>query len=193
MKEHKFPDQSFIRGYYINPKICDDIIKCFNELPDAYRKPGKMYNTNSKTVIDPESKDSIDFMINKGTGLSPFLEYDDALQNCLEKYVQEYPDLNYHAKFNVVEPMNVQFYKPGGGFKVWHYERQNSLSINRVLVFMTYLNDVADGGTEFKYQKLTCPAKKGLTIIWPSDWHHTHKGQISKKEKYIITGWYSLV
>ena len=43
MKEHKFPDQSFIRGYYINPKICDDIIKCFNELPEAYRKPGEIY------------------------------------------------------------------------------------------------------------------------------------------------------
>ena len=64
MKEHKFPDQSFIRGYYINPKICDDIIKCFNELPESYRKPGEMYNANSKTVVNPESKDSIDFMIN---------------------------------------------------------------------------------------------------------------------------------
>ena len=64
MKEHKFSDQSFIRGYYINPKICDDIIKCFNELPESYRKPGEMYNANSKTVVNPESKDSIDFMIN---------------------------------------------------------------------------------------------------------------------------------
>ena len=59
---------------------------------------------------------------------------------------------------------------------------------------MTYLNDVPDGGTDFKYQKITCPAKKGLTILWPPDWHHTHKGQVSKKhDKYIITGWYSLL
>ena len=57
---------------------------------------------------------------------------------------------------------------------------------------MTYLNNVKDGGTMFKYQNLTIPAKKGLTLIWPSDWTHTHKGQISNtKEKYIITGWYS--
>jgi hypothetical protein len=59
---------------------------------------------------------------------------------------------------------------------------------------MTYLNDVPDAGTEFKYQKITTQAKKGLTIIWPSDWTHTHKGQISDvNEKYIITGWYSFI
>jgi hypothetical protein len=29
---------------------------------------------------------------------------------------------------------------------------------------MTYLNDVPDGGTEFKYQKIISPAKKGLTL-----------------------------
>ena len=45
---------------------------------------------------------------------------------------------------------------------------------------MTYLNDVPDGGTHFKYQDLTTPAEKGLTIlIWPTDFSHTHKGQIT--------------
>jgi len=64
--------------------------------------------------------------------------------------------------------------------------------MERILVFMTYLNDVPDGGTLFKYQKIKIPAKKGLTIIWPSDWTHTHKGEISKKHnKYIVTGWYT--
>ena len=55
---------------------------------------------------------------------------------------------------------------------------------------MTYLNDVPDGGTHFKYQDLTTPAEKGLTLIWPTDFSHTHKGQITKQhEKYILTGW----
>ena len=62
---------------------------------------------------------------------------------------------------------------------------------HRVLVFQTFLNDIDDGGTEFKYQKLTTPAKKGLTLIWPTDFTHTHSGQISDThEKYIITGWF---
>ena len=35
-------------------------------------------------------------------------------------------------------------------------------------------------------------AEKGLTLIWPTDFTHTHSGQISKThEKYIITGWFN--
>ena len=33
--------------------------------------------------------------------------------------------------------------------------------------------------------------KKGLTVIWPAIWTHTHKGLPAPKElKYICTGWY---
>ena len=86
---------------------------------------------------------------------------------------------------------NLQYYPPGGGFKTWHSERINPIASKRVFVFMTYLNDVEDGGTDFYYQKLTTPAKKGLTLIWPTDFTHTHSGQISDThEKYIITGWF---
>ena len=56
----------------------------------------------------------------------------------------------------------------------------------RCFAFMTYLNDVSDGGTEFMYQKLISPAKKGLTMIWPSDWTHTHRGQISHLHLSLI-------
>ena len=64
----------------------------------------------------------------------------------------------------------------------------------RVLVFMTYLNDVPDGGTMFKYQDLIVPAKKGLTLIWPTDFTHTHRGIPSPtQEKWIATGWYIIL
>ena len=86
-------------------------------------------------------------------------------------------------------PCQIQHYKPEEGFKKWHFER-SSKAENRCLVFMTYLNDVPDAGTHFKYQDLTTPAEKGLTLIWPTDFTHTHKGQITKQhEKYILTGW----
>lgn len=81
----------------------------------------------------------------------------------------------------------------GGGFKEYHFENDGSFDKGaRNLVFMTYLNNVEDGGTQFYYQDITVPAIKGLTVIWPSYWTHTHKGVISKtQEKTIITGWYS--
>lgn len=61
----------------------------------------------------------------------------------------------------------------------------------RMLVWMTYLNDVTDGGgTKFIYQDETVQARKGRTLIWPSDFTHTHVGVVSPaQDKYIITGW----
>ena len=68
------------------------------------------------------------------------------------------------------------------------------LNKHRALVFMTYLNDVEDGGTEFLHQNVYTPAKKGLTLIWPAYWTHTHRGVVSKlKEKYIVTGWINFI
>ena len=85
----------------------------------------------------------------------------------------------------------IQHYKPGQGFKAWHTERAN-VTMNRSLVYMTYLNDVPDGGTQFYYQDMTVEAKKGKTLIWPADFTHIHKSQISyEHEKYITTGWFS--
>ena len=87
---------------------------------------------------------------------------------------------------------NIQHYNVNEGFNYYHFERSDIFACLRNLVFMTYLNDVEDGGTQFKYQNLITPAKKGLTIIWPTDFTHTHRGVISQtKEKYIVTGWYS--
>jgi hypothetical protein len=57
---------------------------------------------------------------------------------------------------------------------------------------MTYLNTVNSGGeTAFWDQKLKIKPKKGLTLIWPATWTHTHKGYPPKKQnKYILTGWW---
>ena len=93
-------------------------------------------------------------------------------------------------KFGMIEGANIEYYPPGGGYFAEHCERTSRME-NRCLVWMTYLNDVPEGGTHFKYQKITSPAKKGLTLIWPPDFTHTHNGQISEThDKYIITGWF---
>ena len=92
------------------------------------------------------------------------------------------------------EEFHIQHYEPNEGYFNWHCERGTHQSIQRALVFMTYLNDVEDGGTEFLHQHLSTPAKKGLTLIWPAYWTHTHKGIVSKlKEKYIVTGWINFI
>ena len=191
MKEYKLPLDSFIGGWFIDKTVCDDIVKYFKGTPNKFKNKGHVYNSGERK-INKKIKDSLDLPISKKQFLPPFNNYRKELQDCLEKYLVRYPQCNGLERFNINDDYNIQYYKPKGGFKQWHCERGGLLDVKRILVFMTFLNDAPDGGTMFKYQKLTIPAKKGLTLIWPTDFTHTHKGQISKThEKYIITGWYS--
>lgn len=191
--EHKFPYESFIGGWYIPENICDNIINHFNEQKKKQLTSTGLISNYGKNVINENIKDSEELLVSHNNFNYPFNEYRKYLQDCLDKYIEKYNQINTLEHFNINEDYNVQFYKKGGGFKIHHCEREGNKScLNRVLVFMTYLNDVDDGGTEFFHQKITSPAKKGLTVIWPTDWTHTHKGQVSKtKEKMIITGWYN--
>jgi|DEB0MinimDraft_10_1074344.scaffolds.fasta_scaffold69777_2 hypothetical protein len=195
MKRYKLPNDNFIKGYFIDTKICDELIKFFKKISDDFKLIATTYNSRGELGVNKDVKDSTDYSMYANSGLYPYVEYEKNLQKCLDDYLKHYTDANNLPKFNIIEKINIQYYKPGGGFKPWHFERfsKDYLYLKRVLVFMTYLNNVSDGGTDFKYQNITVPAKKGLTLIWPSDWTHTHRSQISyTKEKYIITGWYSI-
>jgi hypothetical protein len=105
-----------------------------------------------------------------------------------------YPFLNTFLKKTHIGHFNIQKYLSGDHFSKLHSERLGIPNLHRIFAWMTYLNDVPNGGTEFLYQGIKTKAEKGLTIIWPSDWTHTHKGIISKThEKYIVTGWFSFL
>jgi hypothetical protein len=185
LKEHIFPFESFIGGWYIPEEICDNIIKVFKQNKQCW-EPGKLGHSD----IDVDRKESTDMYVDVKDFGFPFGEYRKYISQIIQNYETRYETLKKHWSYNVVEHYNIQYYKPKQGFKIWHCER--SAPVHRMLVFMTYLNDVEDGGTDFLYQKITSPAKKGLTLIWPSDFTHTHKGQISEKyEKFIVTGWLS--
>ena len=83
----------------------------------------------------------------------------------------------------------IQWYKPKEGFYTWHIDAAHDLC-DRALVFMTYLNDVDDGGTEFMHQNVITQAVKGKTVLFPAGLTHLHRGRISQtQDKYIITGW----
>ena len=91
------------------------------------------------------------------------------------------------------ESFNIQHYAPNEGFLGWHCERSQTQTNQRALVFMTYLNDVTDGGeTEFYWQNLKVKPVKGKMVVWPTDFTHLHRGITSPtQEKYIATGWYN--
>ncbi len=189
-KKHKFPKESFIRGWYIPKKDCDRLINYFKKNKSKAKPGSSLYE--GKINVDKTIKDSLDLSLGNDNFEPGVFEYRQHLQNILDLYVKDYPEINRLARFNV-EDVNLQWYPSDGGFKTWHYERGAKSNMDRVLVFMTYLNDVKKGGTHFKYQNLTSPAIKGLTIIWPPDWTHTHKGEISNADKIIATGWFKQI
>ena len=184
--------EDFIQTWHIPEGICDAILEYY-ENNEKLQVPGFCMSDN-KSELHPDAKESKDISISPKNMNQPFMDYRIEVQKCLDQFIKIYPHLDNMNKFDILENYNIQHYPKGGGFKLEHCERDGTFSktIKRCLVFMTYLNDLDDGGTKFIYQNRIVKAQKGKTVIFPSDWTHTHVGQISNtKEKTIVTGWYS--
>ena len=176
--------ENFILGFQIdNDELLDGLVD--------YHKNNHEYKYKSEqTTHDIETKASTDVNIQFVSNNKFIKEYTNHLIGALKAYHQKYEHFN--PELCIQEGFNIQHYGPGQGYKRWHNERGEYQINQRALVFMTYLNDVPDGGgTEFAYYpELKIKAKKGLSLLWPTDFTHTHRGIISQHEKYIITGWF---
>jgi hypothetical protein len=183
-------DNFILEKYIADLDLCDKIIDTFNASP--YKEIGQ-----TGRGVNPKVKDSTDVSIlpHEIAEYPSIQMYIDQLQTVCEAYIKKYPMSNEQDPWTLIEPLNIQYYKPAQGYHAWHTERTTYKEPEncRHLVFMTYLNDVNDQGeTEFYHQKIKVKPRKGLTLIWPADWTHTHRGIASPTEdKYIITGWFS--
>ena len=187
--------EDFIQTWHIPEGICDGFLEYF-ENNEKLHVEGCCIEEGKGGVVVKDAKESTDIPISPSNMNQPFMDYRIELQKCLNQYIKIYPHIDNMNKFDITENYNIQHYPKGGGFKKEHFERDGtfSKSIKRCLVFMTYLNDLDDGGTKFIYQNRIVKAQKGKTVIFPVDWTHTHVSQISNtKEKTIITGWYSFL
>ena len=189
-EEYKIDESSFIGGWYIPENCC-------NELLETY-KSNKTKWINGIIGCDDSSNDKIkkstEFIIESHNHNLYLKNYLHHLNNVLENYKKRFPYCDKGVNgLAIYQNVKIQHYKPGEGYYQWHCENGGFKEFRiRHLAFMTYLNTIENGGTEFYHQNLITPAKKGLTLIWPSQWTHTHKGQISStKDKYIITGWFN--
>jgi hypothetical protein len=164
----------------MDPAICDQLMQASRLRAPAFQSGIKAYDHYMLDHFGPDI----------------YQPYIDALFGIIEQYKQEfsfcYTDINRWGLFPAVK---VQRYAPGRHYAEWHCENGGLPGDNRLrhLVFMTFLNDIEDeGGTEFFYQKIKVQPQKGLTLIWPADWTHTHRGVVSpSEEKFIVTGWWT--
>lgn len=190
MRPHKINSENlFIAGWYNDDfTICNKLIDYYHG--SSIKNRGKSIDITGEVIVDDDSKKSIDCPILDRELGTEYLTY---LQASVHSYVEKYPFSNYYLPWTVVENFHIQHYLPGNSFNAWHTERGVSNTMYRHLVFMTYLNDVNQGGeTEFLHQQIKIKPEKGLTLIWPSDWTFTHRGLPAFNEnKFIITGWFS--
>ena len=182
---------NFIGSWNIeNDKLCNEIIKFFEE--------NKSMQRVGLTALgyDPKIKQTIDMTILpsnlKNQKYSLFNSYFNLLKDCFLDYRNQYPFLKLKF-FNRthIGNFNVQKYNSGDHFSHLHSERVSLDSLHRLFAWMTYLNNVDDGGTtNFEYYDIKVKPEIGKTLIWPAEWTHAHTGSILKSgTKYIITGW----
>ena len=174
--------------------LCDSIIKMFDDAHDR----GLTFAGQSGAMgqARPEIKASTDFWLNDCDKLGPpekyrWPEYQAELNGFIDLYLDKYKFFEYGGMFTSRHLPQIQWYKPGEGYHKWHIDGAQMTSCDRAMVYMTYLNDVTEGGgTMFYHQNVTTKAVKGKTLIFPAAYTHLHKGEISETQhKYILTGW----
>ena len=145
--------------------------------------------------VNLDVKNSMDITISpkeiKLPGNEVFEKYFKNLFSCYQDYVSQWSFLTNFAEKLEVGSFNLQRYQSGQHFQSTHTERTSLDTLHRLFAWMTYLNDVEDGGeTYFTHYDMSIKPKKGLTIIWPAEWTHAHFGDIVNTTKYIATGWF---
>ena len=184
--------ETFINEYQLlNKNICDELINLYKN--SDYKQAGRISVDNKIDIEKKQSTEIVFQAFNLHEKNHCTRMYLDELQLILHKYIEKFPCCNLGCSFGITENIKIQHYKPNEGYHALHFERDSCKEpfASRHLVFMTYLNDVNNGGeTEFPQQNLKVKAEKGKTLIWPADWTHAHKGIVAPTEdKYIITGW----
>ena len=187
----------------------DFIITVENSVPDEYCDEAIKYFENAekaglvadRKVIEPEqpryevSDYNTGFSAEKTINTTPcqvllkdYLYY--FWGNVYKPYAERYDIVNKAATHKVYS-VKMQRTEPGQAFHKWHFEQMSRENCIRIMTFITYLNDVEEGGeTEFLYYPRRVEARKGRTILFPGSFTHVHRGnQPLSGTKYILTGW----
>ena len=181
---------NFIGAWNIeNDELCKNIISFFQS------NTSLQFQGRTAAGKNLQSKNRTDIMIRpsflKEEKFSILKKYIDELHKCYLDYLEQWPFLKRMASKMDIGPFNIGEYLPGGHFGNVHSERTSINTLHRLFAFMTYLNDVEDGGeTKFSHYGVSIKPEAGKTIIWPAEWTHAHSGEIlNSGKKYIITGW----
>ena len=183
---------NFIGSWKIEDDLCNELVNYFET------NKGKHQQGVTGLGLNKETKDRVDISLTPKDltlpGNEVFHSYFKSLFECYKDYNNQWPFLKSIIKNLDIGAFNLGRYEPGQHFQFLHCERGSLDNLSRLLAFMTYLNDVDEGGsTHFKHYDLEINPQKGLTLLWPAEWTHAHKGNtVLAGSKYIITGWLNI-
>ena len=180
----------FIGSWNIeNETLCNEIIDFFEGNKDL-QKSGITLSGNNQAA-----KKTTDIEISpndlKNVKFKSLSSYINELYKCYTDYQNQWPLLKDIIKNIHLGGFNIQKYSPGDHFAKIHTERSTIQNLHRIFAWMTYLNDVDDGGmTNFSHYGIKIKPEIGKTLIWPAEWTHAHSGEVlNSGVKYIVTGW----
>ena len=163
----------------IESNLCNELIKIIDQSSVSYGRVDAVHRQDYQLSLESTHPGiARDFM--------------ERVNNCLSEYIRvECPFLQQNTFVSSVTL--IQKTEPTQGYHSFHTENTTYDLYCRSMAWMTYLNDVKEGGeTEFLYQKMKVKPKKGTTLIWPGGYTHMHRGNPPMEDKYIATGWYQL-
>lgn len=178
-----------IYPYSLTKKQCDFLIRIFHKYESEFGHEGV-----TQRGEDKNTKNTRDLAINRNH--NKYLKWiniilRNKLWNSLNHYTRKYSNLS-----NLLQS--------DSGFQMQHYKKNTigyiphsdssgdfSMSSNRTLVFMWYLNDVDSGGeTNFLHFNKYVKPKAGTLVLFPPYWTHQHQAMPPlSNDKYIITNW----
>lgn len=177
--------RDFVRWYdgALAPAFCTQLIEAFRGSAGEHvqRTPGW------RSGLDDSAWTELD--------ITPLA--DDALKGFFFRQIEEHL-ARYNAELKLSMPVptsrrlaefRMKRYRPGADEKFQlHFDSLNEVA-DRYMVFLWYLNDVAEGGeTEFPDLGIKVAARAGRLLMFPPYWMYQHAGLPPRSgDKYILS------
>ena len=175
---------------FIEPKLCKTLIGFFEK-----QKPSIGFDRiEGEGALAATKKDESVSYSKHNNWTNEMDQLCGKVRQMLDIYIQKTDFLNFSGIRELhFTNTKIQKTQPGGGYHVWHTERNYlNYGCSRALVWTVYLNDIEKGGeTEFLNQNQRVPAKTGRGCIFPADFPYVHRGNPPlDKDKSIVTSWF---
>lgn len=167
----------------LQPEFCQRMIDAFQELDRFQTRNGR----GAMTAL--QSSAWTELNVSKVADASFETLFREQVLHYLDLYNQRSPQTLPIPPRNRLENLRIKRYLAEENDQFQPHFDAMDYTCNRYMVFIWYLNDVAEGGeTEFCDLGLRIPARAGRLLMFPPYWMYQHAGLPPRSnDKYIIS------